>query len=140
MFSFNLVRWLKTLFRARVKTIVKKPRYRLCLETLEDRLAPAQFIWTGAGGDTNWSTPLNWQGNAAPSSSSPGNLADLVFGNAGLGHLTTINDLNGLLVNSVQISNLNNYNITGHLVTLGDPSAAGSDTILVGAGLTGETI
>src|SRR5438132_8131912 len=114
MFSFNLMHWVRSLFRSRVKTIVKRPRYRLCLETLEDRLAPAQFIWTGGtGASTNWSTAANWLGGAAPSSTSS-NLADLVFDSRGAGHLIANNDLNGLLVNSIQITNLSNYNLTGN--------------------------
>jgi RHS repeat-associated protein len=30
------------------------------LETLEDRLAPASFTWTGGGTTNNWSDPHNW--------------------------------------------------------------------------------
>ena len=45
------------------------------LEALENRCLLAQAIWTGfSQEDSNWMTPQNWLGNAAPS---PG--ADLVF-------------------------------------------------------------
>ena len=43
MFSFNLIRWLKSLSRSRGRTHVNKPRLRLNLEELESRLAPAVF-------------------------------------------------------------------------------------------------
>src|SRR5262245_38107151 len=52
----------------------RKQGFRPRLEALEDRLAPAATrVWTGAV-DTNWTTPGNWQGNAAPFSGD-----DLVF-------------------------------------------------------------
>ena len=33
----------------------------LFVERLEDRLAPSTFQWTGQGGNSNWTTPGNWQ-------------------------------------------------------------------------------
>ena len=48
--SFNLRRWLKQMFAPEVSTYVK-PRFRLTLEPLETRLAPATFIWDGIGDD-----------------------------------------------------------------------------------------
>lgn len=138
MFSFNLVSWLKSIARTRGKTIQKKPRFRLSVETLEDRLAPATFIWTGGGANTNWSTAANWQGGIAPSAASP--LADLVFDNRGAGSLISNNNINNLTVNSIQIANLSNYTLTGNQITLGNPGAAGSGTILVASGLTGTDI
>ena len=82
MWSFNLVRWLRTRSRARSKTIEKKPRFRLCVEELETRLAPATFIWTGAA-SSNWGVAGNWQGNAAPTAGST--VDALVFNNLGAG-------------------------------------------------------
>src|ERR1700722_8799121 len=72
MGSFNLIGWLKTWFRRRVKTVVKRPRLRLRLEELETRLAPA-FVWTGAGLALNdkWSNPANWQGSTIPTTGTP---------------------------------------------------------------------
>ena len=72
--------------------------YRPRLERLEDRLAPAVDIWTGAGGGLgNWSNRFNWQGNVAPS---PGD--DLVFTGT-----TTQNNLNdfspGTAFNSITL-------------------------------------
>jgi autotransporter-associated beta strand protein len=41
--------------------------YRLQVEHLEDRLAPANHIWTGASAvDANWSTAANWANNSPP--------------------------------------------------------------------------
>lgn len=39
------------------------------------------YTWTGSGGDNNWTTPGDWQGNVAP----PSDLlnTDLIFGNTG---------------------------------------------------------
>lgn len=144
MWSFNLVRWLRSRFRSRAKTIEKKPRFRLCIEELETRLAPATFIWRGLGADNNWNTALNWQtsgGLPAVPTSSPSDLADLVFDVRGAARLTSNNNISGLLVNSIQIADLNNYNIGGtQQITLGNTSAPGSGTIQVAAGLTGENI
>src|SRR5262245_1579812 len=99
MFSFNLVRWVQGLWRRRRgKTIVnKRPRYRLAVEELETRLAPAQFIWTGAAGNTAWSNAGNWLGGIAPSAAST--LADLVFDSRGSGALTSNNNIAGMVVN-----------------------------------------
>src|SRR6266436_3896870 len=106
MFSFNLVRWLKSLFRSRVKTIVKKPRYRLCAEVLEDRLAPAVFTWAGAhaigpGGASNlWSDTANWQGNVAPTVGAP---VQLNFQAVAAGGLVASDDIAGLVVDQLTI-------------------------------------
>ena len=48
MRSFFLSRWIRSLLRPRVKTIVKKPLRNLRLEELEDRLAPATLTVTPA--------------------------------------------------------------------------------------------
>ena len=37
------------------------------MEHLEERVVPATFIWSGLGGNNNWSTAANWQGGVAPS-------------------------------------------------------------------------
>src|SRR4051794_6559294 len=42
------------------------PRYRPKVELLEARNLLAIFTWTGAGADSNWSTPANWDANAVP--------------------------------------------------------------------------
>jgi hypothetical protein len=70
--------WLSGLFRG-ARTASRRPaktcRAQLRLETLEDRLAPAQVSWTGAGGNSDWTNPANWStGNV------PGPAADVYIG------------------------------------------------------------
>src|SRR4051812_3705081 len=60
---------------------------QLRLESLEDRLAPATFTWTGAGSDALWTNAANW-GGTAPSGSATD---DLVFPAASV-QLTSINN------------------------------------------------
>src|ERR1043165_7510092 len=106
MLSFNPLRWLNSwLISRRVKTYRKQRSFRLCLEGLEDRLAPAQFTWTGAhafatgGGAHNWRDPANWQG-ALPPSVSP-TPVELVFQNSLAQWSTANNDLTGLIVDQL---------------------------------------
>jgi autotransporter-associated beta strand protein len=62
-------------------------RFRLQLETLEDRLVPSVAVWDGGSLDSNhWSDELNWVGDVAPG---PGD--DLVFA-AAAGQFTAVND------------------------------------------------
>jgi hypothetical protein len=48
----------------------RRPGRRLCLEALEDRLAPAVVTWSGGptGLGTDWNDRTNWVGNAVPGS------------------------------------------------------------------------
>lgn len=79
------------------------------MESLEDRLAPATSIWSGAI-DNLWSTAGNW--DTAPTTGS-----DLVFPITGA-NLTNNNDLSpGTSLNSVTIA-ANGYNITGNSISL----------------------
>src|SRR4051794_33968808 len=95
------LRWLKSLFSPRSRTYRRMPEHRPNLERLESRLAPATYIWTGAGGNTSMNNPLNWQGNAAPTGSA-GALEDLVFGPAaGAGVRNVQNNLNNAVFNSI---------------------------------------
>src|SRR5215471_13358268 len=84
--------WWRSLFSRRFsfrrdRRPVKPLRryYRLCLESLEDRLAPATLTWDGGGANDNWTTAANWVGDVAPN---PGD--DLVF--AGTVRLTPNNN------------------------------------------------
>jgi autotransporter-associated beta strand protein len=119
MLSFNdLVRWLKRGCHSRVKTIVRKRRFRLCLEELETRLAPA-LVWTGAAGNSNWSSPGNWQGGTIPT---VGATVDLVFNSTATPY-TANNDIAGLTVNSLEIAGLGStVTISGVPITLGNPT------------------
>jgi hypothetical protein len=55
--------WSRWLSR---KPAAELPARGLGMETLEDRLAPATFTWSGAGTNPLWSTAANWQGNLGP--------------------------------------------------------------------------
>lgn len=133
---FNFVRWLKSLSRSRVKTIYRKPR--LHLETLEDRLAPAQYVWSGLGADNKWTTGANWVGGVAPTATAA-SMDDLVFG-PGASQLTTRNDFIGGVFNSITFSD-NNYTLLGtQQLTLGDPTSSGSGYIVVNSNVTGNII
>jgi hypothetical protein len=48
MAFFSWSNWLRSLVRPRVKPI-RRRRYALTLEPLETRMAPATYIWSGAG-------------------------------------------------------------------------------------------
>src|SRR5439155_13535143 len=41
-------------------------RFRPRLETLEDRLTPANIVWSGAAADANFTNDAKWVGNVAP--------------------------------------------------------------------------
>ena len=63
-------RWVSRLFQQRRRP--QRPQSaqrRLLFETLEDRVTPTTFIWTGLGSNNNWSTGANWQGGVAPTTS-----------------------------------------------------------------------
>src|SRR2546430_987569 len=78
----------------------KLPR-RLQLEFLEERLAPALHIWTGAI-DNLWSKPGNWgflQG--APT---PGDLTQELRFPAGAQHSSNLNDIQNLTVQTIVLS------------------------------------
>lgn len=85
-------------------------RFRPDFEPLEVRLALSTLSWTGAV-DANWST--NNSGTTNWSASVPVNGDTLVFP-ASSAHLTNIDDLSGLTVNSVTFSgSTGGYNIGG---------------------------
>jgi fibronectin-binding autotransporter adhesin len=139
MRSFLLSRWLRSLLGPRGKTFVKKSLRPLSLETLEDRITPSTFTWTGAGTDANWSTAANWAGNSAPTGSAL-TLDNLVFG-PGAKSLISNDDLLAATFNSISFTS-SNYQITASpdaVLTLGN-SQAPTGTITVNAGFTGESL
>lgn len=99
--------------------------------------AGTNFTWSGAAapGAPNWSTGTNWEG-AAPSGS-VGTLAFPALTSAAcLANpptatcSTSTNDVTGLTVNAISITEGNNYTITGNAITLG----AGGLTMSASAG------
>src|SRR5438105_1696718 len=120
MATFSWFRWLRSLFRSRLKPF-RKPRNKrrsLHLEHLESRLAPATFTWIGgAVGGNLWSIAANWAAGAAPTTTTP--LDNLVFGNTNPNNGTvisafnrkTIDDISSVNVGAVQITS-SNYDIS----------------------------
>ena len=85
----------------------------LFFEHLEDRVTPTTFIWSGLGGNNNWSTAANWQGLVAPTTlANP----DVVF-NSVTPRLNTTNDISNLSVKSITIS-ASNYTLNGNKLLL----------------------
>src|SRR5208282_5394432 len=151
MIPFSWSRWLRSFLRPQVQTFRKKPpRYGLSLEPLEKRLAPAQFVWSGQGGDNHWSTGKNWVGGVAPSGLTSA-LApagdDLIFGtNAAVADRNTVDDLSppgGATFDSIQFQ-ASGYTLSGlgssTTITLGTTSLAGSGYISDNNGASNEKI
>ncbi|HEY9508720.1 MAG TPA: hypothetical protein VIV82_02540 [Verrucomicrobiae bacterium] len=79
-------------------------------------------IWSGAGGNDNWSTAANWSGTA------PVNNDNLIFSGALRGNNT--NDLTGLSARWLTFSS-DGFTLSGNLLTL-NPSGSGMITNLSG--------
>jgi autotransporter-associated beta strand protein len=132
-------RWLRSLLRP----LPKKARWpgRLYLEPLEDRQAPATYIWTGNAPNGNWSLDANWLNNQHPSGLAS-NLDDLVFP-SGPAATNTVNDLGApgrpAVFNSISI-NASNYTLTGTAITLGTTASAGSGFVNVSANVVGTIL
>src|SRR5690349_20132026 len=113
---FSWHRWVRSLSVRQNTPIERKRSARLALEELENRLAPATFVWTGAT-DGNWSTPTNWQGGVAPTANG---FADLVFPNSAFTKATN-NDLTSSKLNSITFGGTD-YVLAGNQITLGNTS------------------
>ncbi len=152
MFSPNWRNWLKRLStpsrRRGGKAGRARPQPRLQAEQLEFRLAPATFIWTGAGATNKWSTKENWSGNVAPNPA--GNFLggrivydDLSFPANAL-QTTNVDDFKGAVFNSVTFSG-SNYTLNATVgkgagfLTLGSP-APGSGYLIANLGAVNNTI
>lgn len=102
----------------------RKPRFRLELDALEDRFAPATLTWTGAVNNL-WSNPANWL-NESNNPQAPAAGDDLIFP-TGPSTLTLFNDLAiGTAIRSLTFTGAGaNYNLGGNALTLGDASGGG---------------
>jgi hypothetical protein len=76
--------------------------------TLEPRIAPASFSWSGAGADSNWTTDANWVGGTAPSA---GSYLDFPSGAA---QLSNVNDFPAGTSFSAFEIDAPGYDITGN--------------------------
>jgi autotransporter-associated beta strand protein len=113
-------------------------RTRLCLERLEDRLAPAVDYWTGAAG-THWNDIGNWQTTPGTGGTHvlPVTGDDLVFqaASAGAIHLTNVNDFPaGTSFNSIQFSDA--YSVSGNDIVSGSMFVASPGAVTVQGGTT----
>ena len=99
-------------------------------------------LWTGQGGNNNWSTGANWDNNAVP-----------IFPHsvtfAGASQLNNNNDLSGITVASMIFSNNagaftlggNSINLSGNIGFAGNPAALVTQTVNLAMNWTGaETI
>ena len=127
--------WITRLFRQRSTHRVRPDMWqrRLQVERLEDRVTPATIIWTGAGPNSLWSTPQNWDLGRAPQAGD-----DIVFGSLALpSNRSPVYNLSGSPVfNSITIS-ANGYTISALSST---PTIALSGPITVGTNLGNITI
>src|SRR5690242_65225 len=108
MASSSWLRWVRSLVGLRNRTARRvHRRHTLRVELLEDRLAPATFVWTGGSGiDNNWGTGANWQGGVAPAGSGQEDLEFPAF----TAVTTTNNNLIGAAFNSLTFDG-SNYDV-----------------------------
>src|SRR5262249_26299233 len=111
--------------------------FRLGLEALEERLAPATTrVWSGAGADNLWMTAANWVGNVAPQAGD-----DLIFPGGAAGLNNSNNFAAGTAFGSITIDG-GGYTLNGNGITLGaggltvNSAAVGGFDIFNLAGIT----
>jgi autotransporter-associated beta strand protein len=136
-------RWLKTILRQQRKQspIRSKKSPRLDLEHLETRLTPAVKIWDGRldslttpTGNATWMHGPNWVGDVAPTAGD-----DLVFP-ASTMMTTNVNNFPvGTNFASITISG-NGYVLSGNRIVLGNPSVAGSGSIVTNSNASIATV
>jgi autotransporter-associated beta strand protein len=138
MAPFSWSRWLRSLVRPAVRAYRSPRRSRaLQLESLEMRLAPASFTWTGASKTTNhWSDAANWLGGVAPSGAGD----DLLFPVVAM-QKANRNDLTSgtgnPIFDSITIAG-SGYSLSGGALTLTNTSSTSS--LIVGAGAAGDVM
>jgi autotransporter-associated beta strand protein len=99
------------LFSTRSRKRLARPHStRLEVECLEDRLAPATHIWTGAVSNL-WSNGDNWIGG------SPAGDAQAVLSFQNAGSFANQNDLAGLSVSAIDFA-VGSYALSGNAITL----------------------
>src|SRR5262245_36959040 len=111
----------------------------LSCELLEERIAPASRVWTGAIGDGRASNPGNWQGNVAPVA---GDSLLFPIGSAGVCTLdpnfpATIADLTIQPGSAVSVFVGRNLTISNNLSL---SSAVGLVEVLMGKTLTAQNV
>ena len=102
------------------RTRSRRPLARPRLEILEERLAPAIRVWTGAGGDNLWSNPANWDTGV------PQNSDDLQF--PATSALISNNDLTDISMNSITFTTGSGYTLVGNSLPIDVSIATNSGT------------
>jgi autotransporter-associated beta strand protein len=96
-----------------------RPRVRLELQHLENRLAPAIFTWRGGTGGTGtlWSDPNNWVEHQVPTATDPEKDDVLVFPATGVLSFNSQNNLGNVSTSQIRIAG-SGYNISGGAIRL----------------------
>ena len=98
--------------RRRRRILMQACDHAYRIEALESRVLLAADLWTGAGGNSNWTTGANWASGVAPR---PGD--DLIFP-TGAAQTTNNNDFAaGTSFNSIMLRG-SGYAITGNAIAL----------------------
>src|SRR5439155_10386592 len=106
--------------------------HRPQFECLENRLAPANHIWTGAVSNL-WSNNGNWNGGA-PNTDTSGTPVALIFP-TGASNLANTNDITNLIIASITYTG-SGYMTTGNLLSFpsgGPPASITTDPTVTGA-------
>src|SRR5262245_32650621 len=100
--------------------------------SLTDRDALAQSTWKGQGGNTNWSSPSNWNGSV------PGADANVILATTTAINFLTIDDLLGLSLTSItldtpaQTNNPTGWSIGANPIT--GNTTTGNLSVTIGSG------
>ena len=128
-------RWLARLFKKAPRLTRRRvrPQSRLSFESLEDRLVPTTYTWTGLGGSPNWGVAANWSSSAG-GTGVPSNGSSLVF--------STLSSHSAQAPTNDNIANLQVASITfsGAGYSLGGDPFILTGGITVNGGLATETI
>jgi len=122
--------------RAKAKARPGGPFFRPNFEHLEDRIAPATYLWTGAGPNAFWNDASNWTLNGAAAVPVTNGTADLLFP-GGAAQITTSNN-NFAAASSFHSLTIDaaNYTLNGNSITLG----AGGLTVNSAAGSGSDNV
>ena len=119
----------------------KGPRvssYRVLLETLEDRFAPATYIWSGVGDGTTWASAANWGGSGFPNAQD--DIAQFNSTNSSGTNTITLGT-NPITVGEIDFTGSSNYTISagsGGSLTLN--TSSGNPILSTVGGSSSDTI
>ncbi|MBI5758610.1 MAG: hypothetical protein HZA46_08840, partial [Planctomycetales bacterium] len=100
------------------------------VERLENRLLLSSVTWDGGGNGTNWSDPLNWDGNVLPTSADD---VTINFGSATVQHNTGTDTVNSL-------TTTNPFTLTGGTLSIVTTVQVNNTFTLNGGTLSGGTV